>query len=88
MSILFEQYLSPANEHSVFKGIPIEMRDTAEVRNIMMTGNYKVRYRGPRRKNARGVCSHSGQLTCLKEDATSFAIYPKSSEFYKAEFGV
>ena len=67
--MMLEDYVSPEHEQSYFKGIPIEHRYHQEVRSLLMTGEFKVRYRGPR--------SDSFALTCLKEDAKTFAIYRK-----------
>jgi hypothetical protein len=74
MSILLNNYLSPDFESSIFKGIPMSMRECAEVRNIMMTGKFFVKYRGGSTPTYR-----RSQLNTVKEHATSFAIYAKKS---------
>tara|TARA_B100001057_G_scaffold371294_1_gene375347 strand:- start:455 stop:853 length:399 start_codon:yes stop_codon:yes gene_type:complete len=57
-----------------YKGIPMMYRFNPVIREMMMTGNYRIRYRG---------CSktHYGyrraQGYCLAEYADTFAIYPK-----------
>jgi hypothetical protein len=35
--MLLNEYLSPENERSVFKGIPMSLRMCDEVQNLMMT---------------------------------------------------
>jgi hypothetical protein len=77
MTLNLLDFLSPDTETSVYKGIPIEFRNDLGVRALMATGRFSVKYRGPRRKTAWGLTSYAGQSNCLKEDATSFAIYPK-----------
>jgi len=71
-------YQSPEIEYSFFKGIPIEFRYDPAVLALIYTNKFRIKYRGPRRKNGRGMTSHAGQATCLKKDATSFAIYQTS----------
>ena len=64
-----EQYLAPISESAQFKGVPMSERESAWVKSLTANGAGYVRYRGPRRPG------DVGQRTCLKEDATSFAIY-------------
>ena len=71
---LLAKYISPENETSVFKGIPISMRDSDEVRNLMMTRKFSVKYRGKSTLNYYRESSH-----CLKDHAETFAIYPYSN---------
>jgi len=72
--MLLDKYLSPDNENSVFKGIPISLRQSDEVRNIMMTRDFSVKYRG---KSKNGYVRN--QSYCLKDHAETFAIYPYSN---------
>ena len=59
------------------KGHSIDTLDN--VRAFYKNANIKirVRYRGPRRKSAKGGISYSGRLSCLKKDAVSFTVYPR-----------
>ena len=78
---LLAKYISPENESSVFKGIPIDLRDSDEVRNLMMTRMFSVKYRGTSKIGY--VTSPSfykrPQSYCHKEWADTFAIYPYSN---------
>ena len=62
------------NEVALYKGIPMRLRFNPVIREMMMTGNYRIRYRG---------CSkpqygyQRSQYNCLAEYADTFAIYPK-----------
>lgn len=69
--MLLDQFLSPADERSIFKGIPMALRESHEVRNLLMTGRFRIRYRGPSNPGYRRPQSHM-----VRRDATSFAIYP------------
>jgi hypothetical protein len=69
-----EKYISPKLEESVFKGIPISLRDSDEVRNLMMTRKFSVKYRGKSK-----VGYTRPQAYCLKDYADTFAIYPYSN---------
>lgn len=64
-------------ERSLSKGHKIEtlndVRDFYKSHGIKI----KIRYRGPRRKAPSGRTSYSGQFTCLKKDAKTFAVYPR-----------
>jgi hypothetical protein len=66
---LIDQYLSPAAESSVVKGVPLEQ--LAEVKRLIklcsLGRRVDVKYRGPRHDFQRS--------TCLKRDARSAAIY-------------
>lgn len=66
---LADRYRSPANEGSVYKGIPIEHRHHPVIEKFLKSGLYRVKYRGPRYDWTRS--------TCLKSNAKSFAIYPR-----------
>jgi len=69
-----EGYEAPYPEQALYKGIPMRVRYNPTIRNMMKTGNYRIKYRG---------CSktHYGYIRaqgyCLAEYADTFAIYPK-----------
>ena len=73
-------YASPFNEESLYKGIPIEYRDMPKMKRFMKTNKLRARYRGPRRK---AFCKWSGKVEttllgrqdCIKADATHFSLY-------------
>ena len=68
------KYRSHGNRHSWFHGVPATMRDDVLSYFKSIDVKVKLRYRGPRaHRNYRS--SNSRQTTCLREDATSFAIY-------------
>lgn len=65
-----EKYLSPANESSVVKGVPLNLLEN--MKNIVRRATdqkIRVMYRGPRYDSMRCYCK--------KEDAKSFAVYIK-----------
>jgi hypothetical protein len=77
---LLAKYISPENETSVFKGIPIDLRHSDEVRNIMMTRKFSVKYRGKSKFGAWGTEHYKRpQSHCHKEFADTFTIYPYSN---------
>ncbi len=77
---LLAKYLSPKTDYSVFKGIPIALRHSDEVRNIMMTRKFSVKYRGTSKVGAWGTEIYKRpQSYCHKEYADTFAIYPYSN---------
>ena len=57
------------NEASLSKGHPIETLDQIRAHYRSLGIAIRVRYRGPRRDWMR--------LTCLKQDARTFAVYPR-----------
>ena len=73
-AFVLNDYLAPDNEQALWKGIPMRLRWNPVVRAMMITGNFRIKYRG---------CSktHYGyrraQGYCLAEYADTFAIYPK-----------
>jgi|TARA_B110000438_G_scaffold111508_1_gene109402 hypothetical protein len=75
---LLAKYISPENETSVFKGIPIALRHSDEVRNLMMTRKFSVKYRG-QSKNCGYLIYIRPQSYCHKQFADTFAIYPYSN---------
>ena len=70
-NLYFEQFRSPVDERSMFKGIPMRLRDNPFVLGMMAVG-CRVRYRGPRYGGT------ASPYHTLKRDATSFSIYPPS----------
>lgn len=64
--VLYTLYRSPSNT-SLFKGVPISMRDRVLKYYKSMGWKVKLRYRGPR--------THGSQSTCVLRDATTFAVY-------------
>ena len=73
-AVRLEDYEAPYFEQALYKGIPMRVRYNPTIRNMMKTGNFRIKYRG---------CSktHYGyrraQGYCLAEYADTFAIYPK-----------
>ena len=61
-------------EVAMYKGIPMMYRFNPVIRNMMMTGNYRIKYRGTS-KPQYGYVRKQGY--CLGEYADTFAIYPK-----------
>ena len=65
---VLEAYVSPPEEASVFKDIPIDR--LVEVKAILRkAGRFRVIYRGPRGR-------YHSQATTWKQDANRFAVYP------------
>ena len=64
-------YESPKNEQSLYKSIPINYRWNPTIREIMMTGIFRIKYRGTCKYNYKRPQSHT-----IKEFADTFAIYP------------
>ena len=73
-AFVLNDYLAPDNEFAMWKGIPMRLRWNPVVRAMMITGNFRIKYRG---------CSKPQygydrkQNYCLAEYADTFAIYPK-----------
>jgi len=61
--------------HSLLSHVPIEELDTVRAHYQKRNLKIRVRYRGPRRKDAHGKTTYNGRLECLKKDATHFAVY-------------
>ena len=74
-------YLSPENESSSFKGIPMSERQNPAVRDLMKTRMFSIKYRG---KSKAGY--HRPQSYIHKDFADTFAIYPYSN-YGKSNFG-
>ena len=68
--MLLEKYLSPKNEASIYKGIPIECRNDDAIRNLMITKCFSIKYRGTSNENYIRSPYH-----CIKEHAKTFSIY-------------
>ena len=62
------------DEYAVYKGIPMEFRWNPVIREMMMTGKYRIRYRGGSKPQYGFV---RNQYNTLAEYADTFAIYPK-----------
>ena len=62
------QYLSPAGESTIFKGIPVEHKDRVRDLCLKLGMRCRVVYRGPRRNQLIPSYTRS-------EDATHFSIY-------------
>lgn len=78
--MILERYLSPENETSIFKGIPIWLRYSDEIRNLMMTRKFSVKYRGKSKIGAWGTEYYKRpQSHCHKDHAETFTIYPYSN---------
>ena len=73
-AIRLEQYEAPYFEAACYKGIPMRYRFNPVIRNMMKTGNYRIRYRGTSKPQYGYTRS---QYNCLAEYADTFAIYPK-----------
>ena len=73
-AVRLEQYEAPYFEAACYKGIPMRYRFNPTIRNMMKTGNYRIKYRGTS-KPQYGYVRNQGY--CLGEYADTFAIYPK-----------
>ena len=60
-------------EVALYKGIPMRFRFNPVIREMMMTGNYRIRYRGSSKPQYGYFRS---QYNCLSEYSDTFAIYP------------
>jgi hypothetical protein len=65
----FDQYAAPDSDTSLYKNIPISLRDHAFIKGMLAVG-CRVVYRGPR--------TNRGTHSTLKRDANAFSIYPPS----------
>ena len=73
-AVRLEDYEAPYFEQALYKGIPMMYRFNPVIREMMMTGDYRIRYRGCSKPQYGYVRS---QRNCLAEYADTFAIYPK-----------
>jgi hypothetical protein len=71
--VLYELYRSPGNT-SLFKGVPVEMRDRVLAYYKAVGQKVKLRYRGPRAHRT-FRSQNTRQSSCLQSDATTFAVY-------------
>ena len=72
-NVLNTLYRSPGNT-SLFKGVPVDMRERVLSYYKAMGQKVRLRYRGPRKHNTfRSPNTRSG--SCLKQDAKTFAVY-------------
>ena len=62
-------------ESSLSKGHRIDTLDSIRALYKSAGVKIRVRFRGPRRKGYHGRTTICGQMECLKNDATSFAVY-------------
>ena len=62
------------NEVALYKGIPMRFRFNPVIREMMMTGGFRIRYRGGSKPQ---YGYRRSQYNCLAEYADTFAIYPK-----------
>jgi len=69
-----EYYEAPYLEQACYKDIPMMYRYNPTIRNMMKTGNFRIKYRGTS-KPQYGYQRKQGY--CLAEYADTFAIYPK-----------
>ena len=61
-------------EVALYKGIPMMYRYNPTIRNLMKTGNFRIKYRGCSKPQYGYKRSQYG---CLAEYADTFTIYPK-----------
>ena len=73
-AVRLEDYEAPYFEQALYKGIPMMYRFNPTIRNMMRTGNFRIRYRGSSKPQYGYVRS---QYNTLAEYADTFAIYPK-----------
>ena len=73
-ALRLEAYEAPYFEAACYKGIPMRYRWNPTIRNMMMTGKFRIRYRGGS-KAAYGYKRLPNHTIC--EYADTFAIYPK-----------
>ena len=69
-----EYYEAPYLEQACYKDIPMRYRYNPTIRNMMKTGNFRIKYRGTSKPQYGYKRSQYG---CLAEYADTFAIYPK-----------
>ena len=72
--VRLEGYEAPYFEQACYKGIPMRYRFNPTIRNMMRTGNFRIRYRGGSKPQYNYKRS---QYNTLAEYADTFAIYPK-----------
>ena len=72
--IRLEKYEAPYFEAALYKGIPMRYRWNPTIRNMMKTGNFRIRYRGG---SLPGLGYKRLPNHTLCEYADTFAIYSK-----------
>ena len=72
-NVLYTLYRSPGNT-SLFKGVPIHMRERVLEYYKSMGQKVRLRYRGPRKHNTFRN-PYTNQSSCLMKDAKTFAVY-------------
>ena len=72
--VRLEGYEAPYFEQAFYKGIPMRYRWNPTIRNMMMTGKFRIRYRGTSKPQYgyKRLPNHT-----LAEYADTFAIYPR-----------
>ena len=70
-SQLLADYVSPDTEYSIFKGVPMALREHRVVKDMERAGA-RIRYRGPRL--GLKLLDRSA-YDCWKKDAVTFAVY-------------
>ena len=73
-AIRLEAYEAPYFEQACYKGIPMRARYNPTIRNLMKTGNFRIKYRGTSKPQ---YGYKRKQNYTLAEYADTFAIYPK-----------
>jgi|SRR5210317_392019 hypothetical protein len=73
-AVRLEEYEAPYFEAACYKGIPMMYRYNTTIRNMMKTGNFRIKYRGCSKEQ---YGYERAQGYCLAEYADTFAIYPK-----------
>ena len=73
-AVRLEDYEAPYFEAACYKGIPMMYRWNPTIRNMMKTGNYRIKYRGTSKPQ---YGYKRKQNYTLAEYADTFAIYPK-----------
>ncbi len=73
-AVRLEDYEAPYFEQALYKGIPMRVRYNPTIRTMMMTGNFRIKYRGGSKPQYgyKRLQNHT-----LAEYADTFAIYPK-----------
>ena len=73
-AVRLEDYEAPYFEQACYKNIPMRVRYNPTIRNLMKTGNFRIKYRGCSKEQ---YGYERAQGYCLAEYADTFAIYPK-----------
>ena len=73
-AVRLEDDEAPYFEQAFYTGIPMRVRYNPTIRNLMKTGNFRIKYRGCSKEQ---YGYERAQGYCLAEYADTFAIYPK-----------